>query len=787
MTPKATAQPMYVQCDRCKTEYDFDDALVSERGTTVKCTSCSHQFRVKRSSSGGDQDRWLVTTGQGQELVFTSLKELQRAILAKLVARTDSLARGSNPARLLGAIAELEPFFDTAEKKGEGAPAPAARTTQPRKPYSSRPPPIPGALKHALAPPPKRTRSEPDGPPIRGRVETLRPPDNLNAAVPPPDPAATLPDLSDDSTRVGQPVSPQDMMRDDLVEPSEPETARLNVRGERLPETKPPIAPLAAAEEPPTTPVPPVRRSSMPPPLPANLALAQMALAPPPNASRTISTMPPAARPQPQSVARTPLETDALTSPLPPATRPVRRVASFDDEIEPLPASAPPGRVGGWLITAMLLLLVGGFCAYIARPYLQKGVKPAASAQPLDPRTQQFLAAGEAALLQGDLDLAKESFDKASALAENDPRVLLPVARLATIRADVPWLKQRLLSPAGATLTAAQQADMTANKAQLDELSAKAKKASDELIAVSPDDAAALRVRVDALRIAGERDAARALVGKVATNASQPDTAYVLGALDLAELDPPWSVVLERLRTAAAGEAGLGRARAALAYALARSGDVSQARQEADRLAGLAHPPPLVAPLRAYIEASAGARDGGVVAAIPTSVDVNKLPTASPGEGTGGGGGGGLSSDPRVMLSQADAARQKKEYSRARTLYEAALAKNASDSEALAGLGDVSHDERDLQSAQGFYKRAIDANPTFMPALIGEADVTWELNDRASAQKQYKEITERFPEGSYPARVKQRAQPEADPPTPIATATATATATSDTSANGATP
>jgi len=76
---------MYVQCERCKTEYDFDDALVSERGTTVKCTNCAHQFRVKRASSGGQLDRWVVTTVTGQELIFTSLKELQRAIIAKLV------------------------------------------------------------------------------------------------------------------------------------------------------------------------------------------------------------------------------------------------------------------------------------------------------------------------------------------------------------------------------------------------------------------------------------------------------------------------------------------------------------------------------------------------------------------------------------------------------------------------------------------------------------------------------------------------------------------------------
>jgi tetratricopeptide (TPR) repeat protein len=257
-----------------------------------------------------------------------------------------------------------------------------------------------------------------------------------------------------------------------------------------------------------------------------------------------------------------------------------------------------------------------------------------------------------------------------------------------------------------------------------------------------------------------------------------------LGALDLAEIDPPWSVVLERLRTAAAGEAGLGRARAALAYALARSGDLPQARQEADRLASLAHPPPLVLPLRAFIDSAQAnaATDGGVAAgagSAPLSVDVSKLPSAA-NPIANGGGGGGLSSDPRTLLSQADTARQKKDYPRARMLYEAALAKNANDSEALSGLGDVSHDEKDLQGAEAFYKRAIAANPTFLPALIGLADATWDLGDHPGAQKQYKDITDRFPDGSYPGRVKQRS---GDAPPPAETATASSASTADPPAN----
>src|SRR5882724_10478053 len=101
---------MDVRCSRCGTEYDFDDALVSERGTTVKCTHCGHQFKVRRGVEAGAQDRWVVRTTSGKEIVFTSLRELQKAIMARQVARNDSLARGSTPPRMLSTIAELEPF-----------------------------------------------------------------------------------------------------------------------------------------------------------------------------------------------------------------------------------------------------------------------------------------------------------------------------------------------------------------------------------------------------------------------------------------------------------------------------------------------------------------------------------------------------------------------------------------------------------------------------------------------------------------------------------------------------
>ncbi|HEY3594254.1 MAG TPA: zinc-ribbon domain-containing protein, partial [Polyangiaceae bacterium] len=106
---------MEITCKRCYTEYDFDDALVSERGTTVRCTQCGEQFKVFRPPSQ-KPERWVINRADGRELVFTNLRDLQQAIVNVQVGRRDLLIHDDQPARALGSIQELEPFF--AERMG---------------------------------------------------------------------------------------------------------------------------------------------------------------------------------------------------------------------------------------------------------------------------------------------------------------------------------------------------------------------------------------------------------------------------------------------------------------------------------------------------------------------------------------------------------------------------------------------------------------------------------------------------------------------------------------------
>jgi predicted Zn finger-like uncharacterized protein len=818
---------MDVQCERCKTEYEFDDALVSGRGTTVKCTNCGFQFKIKPPDPGAAAERWVVRSLEGKELVFTTLRELQRAITNRQVGRSDTLSRGSAPPRPLASIAELEPFFLSSDRppppgasvqtgsvaqrtpgppgapKG-GGPSGAAAISRdgqnastaasfPRRPASANfdaqgahgsPTAVsplaqsvgaaaPGqagvarevsVAARAPSPPPfNRQISRPpsdDLPPVRPRMNTLRPSVDQPGAVPPPMPASG-PDVQaaaslDSGFAHAGTVVAQVPPRFGAAQAGERASGLAQAPG-GAPALGQPIVSVSA---------------------------------PPPRTAQGF----PAPAPPPQTGFGAPNQTAVMepsfSSPLPPPTVPVRRTSdiSFDDaemadqmrfpqslsDSDDLYSIAPRRRrVGGWIVAFVLLggVMVIGY--KVGQPYFAGLSAKSGALPPLDPRAQQFVDAGEKALADGDLDSAKEKLDKASALAENDPRVQLDLARLASARADVPWLKLRLL-PADAT------DDIKATKQNLDDLAAVARKAADAALASAPpDDVAALRAKVDALRIIGERDAARSYVAKIIGNASQPETAYVLAALDLAELDPLWTTVIDRLRVAAAGEGNAGRARAALVYALARAGDAAGAKAELDRLAALTRPHPLIAPLRAFLGKTPATRppDAGVAgvdaSASPqgpqpaqpaAAVDVNSLPRPSAG-------------DPREILKQAAAAENRRDFTLANKLYEDMLRADPRSSEALGGLGSVALKQRDLTGAKSYFKRALGNNPSYLSALVGLADIQWEEGDHAGAAKKYKDIIDRFPAGSgYPSWVKTRAE-EGTGSAPVPSSTGSGTLT----------
>lgn len=204
---------MDVVCDRCNTEYEFDDALVSERGTTVKCTNCGHQFRIFRPKSDGTVARpWILKRADGKTATFDSLAVLQRWIGEGKASRADLLSRDGVDWKPLGSIAELEGFFTQAEAKGRatasskpvtstmtapGAPpaVPPRRATTPGMPPA--PPPV--------APPPRPSggNGAPYAAPPPPSVPSLPAP-----PMPPPIPAAPpVPSLPPAATASAQPTA----------------------------------------------------------------------------------------------------------------------------------------------------------------------------------------------------------------------------------------------------------------------------------------------------------------------------------------------------------------------------------------------------------------------------------------------------------------------------------------------------------------------------------------------------------------------------------------------------
>src|SRR5687767_9337227 len=183
---------MDVRCNRCGTEYEFDDALISERGTTVKCTNCGLQFKVYPAHHSGGPERWVVRTTEGRELVFTSLRELQRGIADRKVGPSDMLTRGQKPPRPLSSIAELEPFFHSS--RGRAAAEPAVVERGPRTLHGVAPPanssPV-SAMAATVASPflDELGAPEPPGPPSASDMQAESAPlDALSVPLPAPQP-----------------------------------------------------------------------------------------------------------------------------------------------------------------------------------------------------------------------------------------------------------------------------------------------------------------------------------------------------------------------------------------------------------------------------------------------------------------------------------------------------------------------------------------------------------------------------------------------------------------------
>ncbi len=149
---------MDVTCERCGTEYEFDQTLLSGRGTSVKCTNCGHVFKVYPTAEA-DADRttsvWRLKLEDDSIDMIDSLRELQRRIASGELMPENQIARGDENWKPLGSIPELETFFEAA---GVALPSAVISSSFPPGPESPRSEPPSETSKESSLPPGRRPR-----------------------------------------------------------------------------------------------------------------------------------------------------------------------------------------------------------------------------------------------------------------------------------------------------------------------------------------------------------------------------------------------------------------------------------------------------------------------------------------------------------------------------------------------------------------------------------------------------------------------------------------------------
>ena len=691
---------MDVTCDHCNTRYEFDEALVSTRGTTVKCTQCGHQFRVRRPIGSQGLDSWTVRTVDGRELVFRAMRELQSAISGGEVTREDVLMPGDGgEPRRLGRIEELETFF--AHQDG-----PEMETMRKRL-VTNRLTPLTGSSYPPFGPVTSTDTIDAEGDVIPARTgDTLPPPSSLApdtpipraarpprlSSIPPPfpkdaddetlaiesltralDDALDEPGRSDVDEDIGDAaVSVRD---DDTLGDARSSRFDRDLLGEMppgftLPESDPEVSSMPSLTPSPSVPRPSILRNS-----------------------------------------------DPYTDP---------RFSGYSQRRRP--------GIARWIVGVIALGLIGIGTMVVVKRYVPSKATSAQTGSENE-RVSNFLAEGDKRLAAGDLEGAEAEFHKASGAADNDPRAARALAQVALIRADFDWVHLRVLASDDAARTAVQKRlDQRLQRAVV------AVQSSDK----DGEDPMSVLLQIDLLRMQGKSNDARKLVGQLK---GVSGGGRALAALDLSEDDPSLNSVIERLRGAAREEGELGRARAMLIYSLGRAGYKKGALKELEALKEQGGDPGLIAALAAFVGRQTEAEEPEEPAAVIGAAD---------DDDDAGDVGGPIGGDFRSMLQKADQAKARGDLDEAERLYHSALGKDPGNSEALAGLADVARDRGDKAGAVSAYESMLGDNPGYLPAVLGLADLKWSQGKKREAMVLYQKVVTDAPGTSYAERAQRR-------------------------------
>lgn len=721
---------MEVRCSSCSTEYEFDDALVSARGTSVKCTNCGHQFRVHAPAAvAGVAEKWIVRDSRGKESTYTSLRELQQAIVKGLVDPKHEMSHGNQPFRPLQDIYELQTFFEVARQRSVNQRLPP-RTLLGVGRDAVKPGGEPPKAARQSVPPPRKART--DAPvqdratPVHG-VPAVDPPVGGDTIRQPR--AAQRSALNEDLG--GGDTIRQPRMRDDSRPRDEHRSdPRNDPRNEHRSDPR---------NE-------PRKGDSGTHPMPrANAAAAATGTAGPGPARHS---QPPGGRLSHERVSQNPLEPPVINAPA--QAVPWQQMHGLHDE----PPSHITGRRGAgskWIVAVLFLGTLGLLGATVGREYLVRFVRHEPVQPVVDQRVPALLDQARTALLKGDFETAHGELAKASVLAEGEPTVATALARLEVARAEPIWLRLRISgeleaaatlkaqtrkkrpSAAEVTAEAEQEAKNALEKKQLElafqDRMGQVKNAVSAAVLRAPASPEAVRAKVDSLRLAGMVKDARALVGPIASAGTDPDNAYTLGSLDLVEGDAGLPSALDRLRTAARTEEGLGKARALLIYALARSGDTAGADAELDKLQVIAPQHAALGALRSLVELAQ--------TKVTTTAELEPAPSAAVAAPAAPKPAASSEEGPS-LLSQAAKLHRDGDLDGAEKLYQSVLSRSPKSIAALSGLGDIARQRHQAATAAAFYDQILKQNRNHVPTLMARADLYWAAGNRILAVALYR-------------------------------------------------
>lgn len=695
---------MDVVCDRCKTEYEFDDALVSERGTTVKCTNCSHQFKIFRPPSDAESGRaWTLRRPDGTVIPFDSLAVLQKWILEGRVSKMDEIARSGDGWKPLGAIAELETFFTSADSR---------RTPTSTRPVPSRPPgrSLPPLRPPASGAPPTNT--------VPARMPSLRAPSSPSTLRPPAPPSQAILKGTAPMSRTFGGTSPG------MAPPSAPSAAS---------DGSAPRLPL-----PDRTPVPAALAS----PGPVEIAAAE-APRPPVSADRAANESPRHALEAARSI---------------PEAAPSSRRDLVDDDaptrslgVDDLSLPAPPRRNGLALGVAVGLLLAGAGAVAMWKTGLL-GSSPATAAPPAATTAADLSAVHRtaAAYDRGSLEDARDALTRLLGARPGDGAVLSARAQVLALQAelarDAAEDQERQADPGAAgaerrALAAVQRADAarTAERATADlQVALTAVRAMPEGAARDEAEVSLL----DASRALGVASEVSRLLPRVKARAGGSERAALVSALSEALSD---DVVATLRRLAGAGSP---RATVALTRALLARGDVAAARE---LLNGL-RPPAGASDEWATLRSRLASSDAGAPSTPPTTLAQSALPapTAPPAPPTApntepapapgparAATVGALPRDYDRLVAEGDRLQNEGRTAAAEERFRAALASRPTGAEALTGMGYVELDRRNYSSALSRFRAALAANGSYSDAYIG-------MGEAYASQSRYEQALESY-------------------------------------------